>query len=156
MTTVTESEVLRRVAGEVFEGAAFVFSDELDATAAPKPGVWRADGVSLAFKGPRSGGIRLWAEESLGRIVAANMLGLDATDPSIGGRRTEALKELLNIVVGRFITTAFGDDRIFDLGLPATVDFAILKDDMESRNRAWLSAEGTPVLLVLNTDEPAR
>lgn len=147
---IPELETLERVISEVAEGAAFVFTDKL--AQEPAPGSWSPVGVQLSFHGDPGGRIRLWADPGFARLAAANMLGVDEESDEAGERGIEALKELLNIIVGRFITSAYGDDRVFELGLPASVPPALISSDHTAENQCWIDADSHPLLFVLERE----
>ena len=48
--TAQERDVLGSVVGDVFEGAAFIFTDLLDAGGQPDPSQWEAVGVQQCVK----------------------------------------------------------------------------------------------------------
>jgi len=60
----------------------------------------------------------------------------------------EAIMELLNMIVGRFLTSAYGEEPIFDLGLPCPIEGGIPATSNAAR-RVWLDAEDSPVLISL-------
>ena len=71
----------------------------------------------MSFQGPRAGELRLVTGAELASTVAANLLGEDeGTDAA--ARATDALGELLNMIVGTFVVELFGDTTPCKLGLP--------------------------------------
>jgi hypothetical protein len=65
----------------------------------------------------------------------------------------DALKELLNIVVGNYLPAVYGDKPVFDLGLPRKLNRRDLPADCGGPETVWLEAEGNPVAFVVVMDE---
>lgn len=126
----------------MLEDTAFLFSEE-----PPKSLAFNEDpfGMGIAYSGTNSGELRIWAQPALMRTLAANMLGIEETDPNATMRRRDALGELLNIVLGHCLTERFGEDQPVQMGLPKDVDAADLSSDIQ--DGCWLSVEGEPLLL---------
>jgi hypothetical protein len=151
MNTLREiaTQTISRILGE----AAFIFTDALAEGAKPPGAAWDADGVSLRFFGSPGGELRMWVGKGFACYAAANMLGLDADSEDARRKGTDALKELLNMIVGNFITAAYGDTPVFELGLPKNVARDLMEKDFVNPDAVWLGAEGNPVLFVIETDE---
>lgn len=148
-----KKNTLARVICRVFEDAAFVFTDRLDE--ADKPGAenWDAEGVSLRFSGERSGELRMWADKGFACYAAANMLGVEEESEGAREKGMDALKELLNIVVGNYLPAVYGDKPVFDLGLPQELKPENLRADWANPNSVWLEAEDNAVMFAAETDE---
>jgi CheY-specific phosphatase CheX len=143
----TTAAVFGRIVGE----AAFMFADPLDPAARPRMDEWEALGVRLSFSGDVSGEFRLWAPPSLARGMAVNMLGLDQETVIARERQEDALKEIVNIIVGNFLTEMYGDAVAATLGLPCLIDPASLAQDYGNPEALWISVEGDAVLCVMKT-----
>lgn len=140
--SVTLLTTASRILPRMLEETAFLFSDE------PGKGLYfDADpfGVGIAYTGPEEGELRVWAQPVLMRTLAANMLGIDESDPNALARRADALGELLNIVLGHCLTERFGEEEPMRMGLPRTLSLDDLEDDLHGG--CWLSVEGEPLLL---------
>ena len=72
----------------------------------------------MHFTGSCSGSLCLAAPVTLGPVLAANVLGMDADDPEAVERSDDAIKELLNVVRGHILSELEGDQAMFDLGAP--------------------------------------
>jgi len=142
-------ETLAVVAGRILEDAAFVFTDRMQEGACSRPASWEADGVSLSFTGAASGTVHLWADEGFARYAASNMLGLEPGADDAAAQGMDALKELLNIIVGNFLTEVYGAAPVFNLGIPEPLDPAALEADRTAANGVWLEAEGRALLLTV-------
>jgi hypothetical protein len=144
-------EIALQTITRVLESAAFIFTDGLDKEK-PLAKTWEAQGVSLRFSGGPSGVFHMWVGKGFSCSVAANMLGIDAESGTAQSKGLDALKEILNMIVGNFITAAFGDKPLFELGIPAPADAALMEKHMNASGAVWLQAEGNPVLFVVEID----
>lgn len=145
---MVDKEKQIEVISRILEETAFVFTDTISNAAIPDPGTWEVSGVSLDFSGEQSGQMRMWASHGFARSVAANMLGVSDDDPSAAEKGLDALKESLNIIVGNYLTTFFGEEPVFDLGLPQPVDPEKVADDVTSADAVWLSADDHPIMFI--------
>ncbi|MBD3392843.1 MAG: hypothetical protein GF418_12120 [Chitinivibrionales bacterium] len=150
MNKTKEEQLLAQVIGRVFEDAAFVFSDTLEPSKRPLAGTWDAQGVSLSFTGEHSGTLRMWASRGFACYAAANMLGVEEGSPGAREKGMDALRELLNIVVGNYLPLVYGEDPVFDLGLPQELFPAHLDRDRGDPGAVWLEAEGNAVMFVVD------
>jgi hypothetical protein len=152
MNTMHEiaTQTISRILGE----AAFIFTDNLDQNAKPDGASWDADGVALQFFGASGTGgeLRMWVSSGFACYAAANMLGLDADSDDARQKGTDALKELLNMIVGNFITAAYGDIPVFELGLPRNISREFLAKDFANPDAIWLGAEGNAILFIIEAD----
>jgi hypothetical protein len=139
------SQTISRILGD----AAFIFTDAIDKKGKPAAAGWDADGVSLSFFGKPSGELRMWVSAGFACYAAANMLGIDAASDEARKKGIDALKELLNMIVGNFITACYGDTLVFGLGLPQYLDRGQIIKDAAHPDAIWLAAEGNFILFVL-------
>jgi hypothetical protein len=146
-------DIAQQTIGRILGDAAFIFTDVLDEKAKPSAADWDAEGVSLTFTGRPSGELRMWVGSGFARVAAANMLGIDTESGEARQKGIDALKELLNMVVGNFITAAYGDTPVFDVGLPRTLPRERLAQDFSHPDAIWLEAEGNPVLFVVQVNQ---
>jgi CheY-specific phosphatase CheX len=110
-------ETFLRVVSDVLERFAFVFVE-----AEEKDGRQDNQGEYLlaviTFKGSRGGGsISLVAQEGLCVDLAANVLGVDASE---AGREMaeDALKEMANIICGELAAALYGEKEVYALTIP--------------------------------------
>lgn len=137
MDESTESAV-RQVFGEVLERFAFMFVEPPDeAVAAPAEPMLAA---RMGFDGPLRGTVALAVPAPLARELAANVLGVEPDDGE--AMPGDALKELLNVVVGNLLTALAGEAPVFDLTIPELVRFDASHWD------ALAGKQGSLVLLV--------
>jgi len=75
----------------------------------------------IEFTGGAQGKIQLVIDAVLGETMASNLLGVDVSvlhDEMID----DAIREILNILCGRILTSQYGEETVFDLGLPHGVN----------------------------------
>jgi len=143
-------ENAKQTISRILSDAAFIFTDNLDESARPTNESWDAEGVSLQFFGTPAGELHMWVSKGFACYAAANMLGLDDNSDEAGKKGIDALKELLNMIVGNFITSVYGDTPVFDLGLPKDLDREAMAADFTKTNTIWLEAEGNPILFTID------
>ena len=148
MSTNELKQALEIVAPRILEEAAFIFSQPLEGPDQPDD-EWTPVGVELLWEGPSNGMMRLWAEPALLPVFAANLLGIEEDDPLSAQKGLDAVKEILNMMVGNSLTEAWGPGPIFHLHIPEAVDAAKFTPDRV--DGIWLSAEGRPMLLWCGT-----
>lgn len=136
-------QAMEIVAVRILEDAAFLFANPMD-TPPPRDGSWDPVGAQLSWNGPSTGTMRVWAGRPLLRILAANMLGIEDSDPAADKSGCDALCEVLNMVVGNCLTEAWGPGPVFHLDIPSIVERSGLEDDFEEG--FWISADDHPVL----------
>lgn len=153
MPNKEQKETTEEVIGRILSESAFIFADPLDESDRPEIVPWEAQGVSLSFSGFRTGSLALWAEDAFLRSAAANMLGVDEDSEKAVKKGMDALKEILNIIVGNLLTTLYGSEPVFDLGIPEKLTRETLHDTYNEENVLWFEAEGNRVLFILNVTE---
>jgi len=72
----------------------------------------------IAFDGHRSGELGLLMDPEFAAEIASRMLGMDCGESLLQETVLDAVKELLNVVCGQFLTLRFGDEQSFSLGVP--------------------------------------
>lgn len=141
-------EVISRILSE----SAFIFVDPLEEDELPDVMEWEVEGVFLGFSGYCTGKLSMWASKDFLRYAAANMLGIDEESEEASEKGLDALKEILNIIVGNLLTTVYGAEPVFDLGIPEKLPPEIIKDGFNKENAIWLQAEGNPVLFLVDIE----
>lgn len=130
----------------VLESSTFVFVDDVDHEYIPYDDGEDFTGAALQYEGPVRGEIQLWVQNELPEIFASNMLGVDANDPTADQKREDALKEVLNMITGIFLTEHFGVEPVFQLGIPQ-IHSNEKFPDWHSLKYVWLDAEGQKLLI---------
>ena len=119
---LSEHETLaKEVFCDVAEKTAFMLADPLE-----KDDLEEAGGpcvqVVMHFTGGMKGSVSIAAPEGMKSELAANILGMDADNPTVAAQADDALKELLNVTCGNLLTAIAGEGTVFDLSLPEIAD----------------------------------
>jgi hypothetical protein len=114
MAAEASRELLAQTLGSALEEAAFVFAED---TGEPPPFEGRVIEARLSFKGPKEGELVLAVAPGFASMVAANLLGEDEGGAEATGDDSDAVGELLNMIVGTFVVELFGEAPC-RLGLP--------------------------------------
>jgi hypothetical protein len=119
MKAVSDEQVdaLTSVVCDVLEASAFSFADPCAKDELPEA---RGDlfEAEITFSGEKQQGtIRLAAPAELAAVFSAEMLALDRDEVS-DLQAADALKELLNVVCGQWLTAVWGVDPVFRLTVP--------------------------------------
>jgi chemotaxis protein CheY-P-specific phosphatase CheC len=75
--------------------------------------------VTVNYNGNNSGIVGLSSSVDLCYQLAENVLGMDPNDEETMDLAFDTLKELANIVCGRYLTSAYGKERVFQLSPPS-------------------------------------
>lgn len=147
MTSNLSPPPLVTTLSDVFAGLAFMSVSEDPADAAEIAGArWIEAGIT--YSGSARGSLRLRCPQGFAYELAGNLLSVSPNDPQIEAKSSDAVKELLNIICGRVITTVYGDKPIFDLTPPTAqyLDTAPELTDSTS-DSTLLFVEGWPVVI---------
>lgn len=148
--TLNMKNTLSESAVRVLEGAAFLFTDDLNPENTPRDiSAWSPIVTSLHYEGPNVGFCELWLSQSMAKTVAQNMLGLESLDDVTEQKMHDAAKEMLNMVLGNFLTDAFGVDDVYGLGIPQLESKSALPVETDPFIHVWLDVEGEPILFRL-------
>jgi len=147
-----ERKILKEVCFGVFEQLAFMFGDELEDDEIEAEGN-RFLQASMGFKGPKQGAVAIVVPMTISKLLATNILGLEEDQIIDEDSAIDALKELLNTITGRLMTTLFGEDVVVDLTIPATkeLDHASWEDLVEDSQYLAITIEETPVLVSIQS-----
>lgn len=108
-------ETLTKTFSEVLANLAFLFTDVQEAEA-DSDDQWLE--TTIGYNGPQEGMLRLLCTRTFSIHLAENLLGTDREDPDLTTKADDAVKELMNIVCGQFITAAHGTSEVFNLTIP--------------------------------------
>lgn len=140
--------LIARVCCDIFEQLAFLFAEEMDLEEAESntDAFLRA---SMSFSGERSGFVEIIVPSELTPNLAYNILGRDTADDLAPGTAEDALRELLNTICGRILTSLYGDTGVFDLSVPQTSSLTPAEWAMQltSDDYITLDVEGNPVFI---------
>jgi len=147
-------DVAKDSAIRILERAAFLFTEELDEQDRPMAsGEWFPKGVALDYSGPFTGELKLWMPAKICRMIASNMLGIDDDADMARKEEEDAIKEILNIILGIYLTDAYGTEPVFHLGIPRILDSEEWLDSAEAECHFWMAVEGEPVLMSVHGGE---
>lgn len=137
-----ECEIFAESLQSVLEKMVFMITetledDEIDSKAEK---LLRAE---MKFSGSQSGLAVLAAQSELCAEIAENMLGIDPDDVNQSSLE-DALREILNMTCGQYLTSRWGDELIFDLTVPgvAGIDSEQWSDLAQDKLSVVIDAEG--------------
>jgi len=141
-------EILKKVCCDVFEQLAFMFGEELDRDEVESDSESFIS-AEMTFSGHLAGSIELIVPSELTRKLAYNILGLDDNDKIDQGGYDDALKELLNTICGRMLTSTFGEEAVFDLHVPLTsqLNNSQWEAVLDEKEYIAIDIEDSPVLI---------
>ena len=147
-----DSRILRQVCFNVFEQLAFMFGDEIenDELEIDADSFLRA---SMGFKGAKQGSVEIIVPMTISKLLACNILGLEEDQNIDQETAIDALKELLNTITGKLMTTMYGEDDVVDLSIPQTeeIDLEAWQSLVDSNAYIALTIEDTPILITMHS-----
>ena len=150
MMSKDDRQILRDVCFSVFEQLAFMFGDELeeDELDIEDEHFLKA---SMSFKGTKPGTVIIVIPKLVAGQLAHNILGLEDDQAIDDDTPVDALKELLNTITGRLMTSLFGDEAVIDLTIPVTEE--IDRDSWEllaaDDNFLKINIDDAPILITI-------
>ena len=145
-------KTLCQVCFTVFEQLAFMFGDgpeedeiEIDAD--------RFLRASMGFTGPPQGTVVIVVPLTITSLLACNILGFEEDQHIDDDTAVDALKELLNTITGRLMTSLFGEDVVIDLTIPLTeeLNHTAWKALVDSNDYLAIAIEDNPVLITIQS-----
>lgn len=148
MMQSNQQEIFKKVCCDVFEQLAFMFGEELDRDEVESNSDTFIK-ASMSFSGNVSGDIEIIVPSELAQKLACNILGLDDDVIQEQVSYADALKELLNTICGRMLTSLFGEEAVFDLHVPVTTELNESQWDTTLNEKEYIAIdiEDNPVLL---------
>ncbi|MCL2183949.1 MAG: chemotaxis protein CheX [Chitinispirillia bacterium] len=146
--------ILDGVCKMILEELAFLFCESQDASAFDYNQIHDAHKASMLFTGPKNGKCELAAGRNLCLLLASNMLGIepDEDQAQAEAHADDALKEALNVICGRFLTEAFGEEAVYSLTAPvigAINDLSLVDENAESETMLFFETEGYCLIVKL-------
>ena len=140
--------ILSEVFCNILMNYAFMFGDECAKDEFPANGDNYMH-ATVSFSGDRSGSLGISTSPDLCVQLAANILGLDPDDGDSIEDASDALKELLNIACGQFLTATFGDVPIFELSPPSVseIDETEWKTLLENEETIGIMVDDVPAIV---------
>lgn len=142
--------LLADLLGSVLADAAFVAVEP-----AEEPATWPAPlyEAEIHFESVRGGSVRLVAPARCAVELAANMLGVDRTDPEAESHGRDAMAELVNVLGGSLVVRLYGPRAPNQLGFPATRVVQVPAPGRRTCAAAVRSDDGEPLLIELDLEE---
>lgn len=106
--------LLKQTLSEVLAGYAFLMEDDAQPTSVASGAGWE---TRIEFAGPFAGSLWLRCPERFADVLVANLLG-GTGESATRSEASDALGELMNIVCGHFVTSAYGAEDVFQIGTP--------------------------------------
>ncbi len=137
-----DCEFLAESLQSVIEKMVFMITDALDDDELDTGAVdlLRAE---MEFSGSRSGKAVLAAQSDLCAEIAENILGIDHDDVDQSSLE-DALREILNMTCGQYLTSRWGEEQVFDLTVPGvtTIDTEQWTELAQDEQSVVIDAEG--------------
>lgn len=109
-----------QVFSDVLENLAFMFAEQAEKDDIPET-ISKSIEVGISFSGYANGALKLITTKEVCNEVAINLLGcLDASDLNPDSA-DDAIKELINITCGQFLTATAGTKPVFNLKPPTVI-----------------------------------
>jgi CheY-specific phosphatase CheX len=147
-----DRKILCQVCFSVFEQLAFMFGEELeeDEIDIDADRFLRA---SMGFNGPQQGTVVIVVPLTITSLMACNILGLEEVQHIDEDTAVDALKELLNTITGRLMTSLFGEEVVMDLAIPVTeeLNHTAWQVLVESNEYLAITIEDNPVLITIQS-----
>lgn len=100
MLLETSNQTVEQALSEALETMAFITPLPPEDNSAPAgPAVL----TRIEFRGPRDGALELVTPDAFGAMLAANLLGVEPTDPDAKRKTEDAVRELLNVTCGSLL-----------------------------------------------------
>jgi CheY-specific phosphatase CheX len=116
---------LATIFSEVLANLAFMFTEE-EPTEPAAAGRWLE--ASISYHGAIDGTLRLRCTTDFTVLLAANLLGIDPQDDDAQTEALDAVKELMNVLCGQFVTAVHGEEHVFNLSIPKVRELPPLPD----------------------------
>ena len=134
----------------ILNECSYIFADPISEEDIPSLNELNLRGVTLEYKGHKSGNVSLFANDEFLRYAAANMLGIDEDSNDAIEKGFDSIKEILNMVVGNLLTEIYGCDPIFDIGIPSILNSLDEMEDFQEKDRICLNADDHILIFEFN------
>ncbi len=120
------NDILYRIAEEVLEKIAFIFSfPEKDRVPIPFESAVVA---SVSFSGLFDGVLLMAVSQQVLPELTGNMLGIDMDEETSMEEQHDALKELINVICGNLLPAIAGKQMIFNVETPQVIEASSVSD----------------------------
>lgn len=151
MSNAVVAEAFGKAAQLALEDWAMMMLEQAESS----PTLFSGDGAvfmgTMQFKGLTSGTIAVLCQEPFLRALCCNVLGANSPDEVSNEECKDALKELTNVLTGRFLTEAYGEEAVFDLIYPTAyeADKSLIHKFFQMRTRYCYVADSEPVAMAI-------
>ncbi len=146
--------ILSEVFNDVLMKYAFMFGEECQKDELPENGDSYLH-AQVSFYGHKSGVLGVITQKNLCFEMAANVLGIETEDENSNDEAKDTLEELINIVCGQFLTSAFGVEPIFNLFPPLVKELS--EDDwwkyVSDDNTIGFVIEDAPAIIYMQIEQ---
>lgn len=151
MTSQLKPATLATIFSEVLANLAFMFTEE-PTDEGDLSTTWLETAIS--YDGPHRGTLRFRCTREFTVHLAANLLGADPNASEAEDGAADAVKELLNILCGQFVTSVHGTGEIYDLSIPEITEMSEIPDMglVDTPKMCTLGVDGYRVQLVYESD----
>jgi len=156
MEAPNHSVILDDVCKLILEELAFLFCEPQDAATFDYGQLKDAHIAYLNFTGPRDGKIEIPACQNLCLLLSSNMLGIEPEEENASVCAADALGEALNVICGRFLTEAYGEEVVFSLSAPQKGDVGDLSkvdENAEAEFMQFFETEGYCLVVKLTINK---
>lgn len=149
-----KKHILQIVGIKVLEDWAMMLVEESTAAQNPFNSELPIYVSSMHFEGVIDGKISILAQKPFLQILARNLLGIDSEETPSEQESEDAFKEMANVVLGNFLTEAYGPDTPFVLTNPQVEKKTNLLEctDKVGPHLYYLSADGSSLALTFRVD----
>jgi CheY-specific phosphatase CheX len=146
-----EFEILTQVFCDVLEKQAFMFAEPSEKDQMPRD-VENCVSTEIGFDGDSTGFIKCTVPSNLAIELASNIIGMDLGEDNPEEKANDAIKELLNITCGNFITEKFGNEAQISPTIPESqdMDSADWKSFIQDENSLAFIVDEIPLFISLN------
>ncbi|MEA1996024.1 MAG: chemotaxis protein CheX [Gemmatimonadota bacterium] len=108
----------------------------------------------MSFSGEKKGHVLITTQYGLGEELALNMLGTEKKELS-DREVKDALREILNMTCGQYLTGRFGQDPVFDLTVPEVreIDINTWQEQAKSEDYLLIDAEGHQMMASIKAED---
>jgi hypothetical protein len=144
------NETLKQVLTHIFENWAMMFSEDADDIFVinHEEGLYHA---AIGFIGPHRGTLELWVSSNLSNSLVANILGMVDFEDVQEVDKQDVVKELANVTCGHFLSTYYGPDDEFRLGMPVLEPAVVAPPRLHERIN--LNVDGIQIVADVTLDK---
>jgi len=142
---------LENLAIDVFEKMGFLLGNKGEKKDFIYPSFSDYIKATIEFKGEKKGSVEIITTKTIGKILTANILGIDSPDDVKDDYQADAIMEFLNVFCGNLVTALYGTGLIFNMGIPviSSPDKGEIMSTMSETASGFLIVEENPFIFML-------